>query len=48
MEKLKSYQITEWSHALFRLQVKEEGFYVGRHLKLSVAQPKEMGDLMTI
>lgn len=28
MEKLKSYQITEWSHALFRLQVKEEGFYV--------------------
>lgn len=28
MEKLKSYLITEWSHALFRLQVKEEGFYV--------------------
>lgn len=28
MEKLKSYQITDWSHALFRLQVREEGFYV--------------------
>lgn len=28
--------------------LEEEGFYVGRHLKLSVVQPKEMGDLVTI
>ena len=28
--------------------LEEQGFYVGKHLKLSVIHPKEMGDLVTI